>query len=89
MSRLLDYVLLHPLTGICPVGSTGEGPLLSRRLRTEVTASVARHVPDGVWNIPAAVATTLKDVVDDLVAYADAGADAALVTRIQINRINN
>jgi 4-hydroxy-tetrahydrodipicolinate synthase len=79
LGRLLDHVLAHPVTGVAPVGSTGEGPLLSRQIRAAVTAHVAGRVPAGVAVIPAAVATTAADVQADLEAYAEAGAHAALV----------
>ncbi len=80
LTRLLDHVLANKVSGICPIGSTGEGPLLRRDIRVEITAEVAKNVPNGTWNIPAVVATTLGDVLEDLDAYRKSGADAALVT---------
>lgn len=80
LGNLLDHVLEHPITGICPVGSTGEGPLLTREVRTLVTAEVSRRVPAEIWNIPAAVSTTIDDVIEDIQAYSEAGANAVLVT---------
>lgn len=79
LDRLLDHILAHPVTGVAPVGSTGEGPLLSRQARVAVTAHAAGRVPAGIAVIPAAVATTAADVQADLEAYAEAGAHAALV----------
>ena len=80
LHRLLDHVLAYSLTGVCPAGSTGEGPLLSRQVRARLATVVSERVPNNVWNIPAVVATTITEVSEDLSAYADAGADAVLVT---------
>ena len=82
LDRLLDHVLAHPVTGVAPVGSTGEGPLLSRETRVAVAAHVAERLRGshpGLALVPAAVATTHADVLADLDAYAAAGAHAALV----------
>ncbi len=79
LDRLLDHVLAHPVTGVAPTGTTGEGPLLSRPTRTAVAERVAERVEAGTAVIPAAVATTAADVHADLEAYAEAGAHAALV----------
>lgn len=79
LDRLLDHVLAQPLTGVAPVGSTGEGPLLSRQARVAVTTEVVKRADAGRAVVPAAVATTADDVQADLEAYAEAGAHAALV----------
>jgi 4-hydroxy-tetrahydrodipicolinate synthase len=79
LDRLLDHVLAHPVTGVAPVGSTGEGPLLSRRTRVAVIARVSERAVVGTAVIPAAVATTADDVQADAEAYAEAGAHAVLV----------
>ena len=79
LDRLLDHVLAHPVTGIAPTGSTGEGPLLSRQARVAVAARVAERAGVGRAVVPAVVATTADDVQADLEAYAEAGAHAALV----------
>jgi dihydrodipicolinate synthase/N-acetylneuraminate lyase len=79
LSRLLQHILSHPVQGLCPAGTTGEGPLLSRQFRARLTAAVVDLVPTGTPVIPAAVATTISAVQEDLRAYADVGASAVLV----------
>lgn len=78
--QLLDSLMLYSVSGICPVGSTGENPLLERATRVRLTSMVAERVPHGVWNIPASMSNTLAEVVEDIRSYSDAGAHAALVT---------
>jgi len=79
LARLVRHILESGASGICPAGSTGEGPLLSRELRTELTATVAELVTPSTAVIPATVSITPADTVADLEAYAEAGATAALV----------
>lgn len=79
LERILDHILAAPVSGISPSGSTGEGPLLPRSLRTELVAAVVRRVPAGAAVIPGAVTVTAEDVDADLAAYQDAGATAVLV----------
>ncbi|MCL4552230.1 MAG: dihydrodipicolinate synthase family protein, partial [Candidatus Marsarchaeota archaeon] len=78
--RMLERLLSHALSGICPVGSTGEGPLLDRDSRVQMTSIVSSLIPPGVWNIPAVITNTLGDALADIETYADSGADAVLVT---------
>jgi len=79
LARLVHHILGSGASGICPAGSTGEGPLLSRDLRTELTAAVAELATPSTMIIPATVSITPQDTVADLEAYAGAGATAALV----------
>lgn len=78
--RLLESLMSHSVSGICPVGSTGESPLLERATRVRLTSLVSERITEGIWNIPASMSNTLAEVVEDLRLYADAGAHAALVT---------
>ena len=80
LERMLERLLSHALSGICPVGSTGEGPLLDRDSRVQMTSIVSSLIPPGVWNIPAVITNTLGDALADIETYADSGADAVLVT---------
>lgn len=77
--RLLRHIQGAPVNGICPVGSTGEGPLLSRDLRLEVTRVTVEATSDQVIVIPAAVGLTIRDVIEDSISYSRVGADAVLV----------
>lgn len=80
LERMLERLLSRSLSGICPVGSTGEGPLLDRDSRVQMTSIVSSLIPPGVWNIPAVISNTLGDALADIETYADSGADAVLVT---------
>ncbi|MGC8464004.1 MAG: dihydrodipicolinate synthase family protein [Acidimicrobiales bacterium] len=79
LARLVHHILGSGASGVCPAGSTGEGPLLSRALRTELTAAVVGLAPPPTPVIPATVSLTPTDTLADLEAYAEAGATAALV----------
>ncbi|MDA8271423.1 MAG: dihydrodipicolinate synthase family protein [Actinomycetota bacterium] len=80
LERMLERLLSCSLSGICPVGSTGEGPLLDRDSRSQMTSIVSSLLPQGVWNIPAVISNTLGDALADIETYAGAGAHAVLVT---------
>lgn len=80
LEKLVAHIVSYPVSGICPAGSTGEGPLLDRATRFKLTSAVSRLIPSGVWNIPAAMSNVLNDVIEDIRAYEDAGAHAVLVT---------
>lgn len=76
---LLTHILARPVTGICPAGSTGEGPLLGRSVRAELTSAVAATCPPGVEVIPASAGVSVESTTADIDAYAEAGATAVLV----------
>ena len=77
--RIVDHILQNSVHGICPAGSTGEGALLPRSLRAELTAVVVEAAFSETWVIPGIIGTTLVAAREDLAAYADAGASAVLV----------
>lgn len=79
LERLIDHILGAGAVGLCPAGSTGEGPLLAREVRTELVAATAGRAAPGVAIIPATVSVTVESTLADLDAYEQAGATAALV----------
>lgn len=79
LAQLLERVLAAGVRGLAPVGSTGEGPLLSRRLRLAVLEQVLASVPAGMPVIPGVVSTGLEEALTDLDAYGERGATVALV----------
>lgn len=79
LQRLLDRVIDGGVTGICPTGSTGEGPRLTRTQRCEVLRAVREHVGDERLVVPAPSGLTSHDVVGELAEFAGLGADAALI----------
>ncbi|MPZ63593.1 MAG: hypothetical protein GEU93_20420 [Propionibacteriales bacterium] len=76
---LLDRVLDGGIFGICPTGSTGEGPRLTRAQRREVLRAVREHVGDEPLVVPAPSGLTSHDVIDELEEFSGLGADAALI----------
>lgn len=80
LHKLLDKITSNSVSGICPAGSTGEGPLLPRDFRVSITSEVSKRLGPNIWNIPATVSTTVDDTITDIKAYADVGATAVLVT---------
>jgi len=79
MERILDRALAAGVSGVCPVGSTGEGPRLGRARRLAVVEAVVRRVPAGVPVIPAPAVQTLDEGAAELEELAELGAAAALV----------
>jgi dihydrodipicolinate synthase/N-acetylneuraminate lyase len=79
LERILDRALAAGVSGVCPVGSTGEGPRLGRARRLEVVDAVVRRVGDRVPVIPAPAVETLDGGAAELEELAARGAAAALV----------
>lgn len=79
LSRLLDRVVGGGIDGICPTGSTGEGPRLTRSQRLTVLQSVRERVgPDRIV-VPAASSLNLPEAVAEVAELAAAGASAVLL----------
>jgi 4-hydroxy-tetrahydrodipicolinate synthase len=79
LERLVKRVLAGGVTGISPLGSTGEGFSLPLDERLAVTATIAGTVPDGTPVIPGVFAHSHAQAIDEIAAYAERGATAALV----------
>ncbi len=77
LERLVERVVGGGASGISPAGSTGEGALLTRAERLELTGRVRRLTSLPV--ISGLPLTTIADGRAELEALASAGADAALV----------
>lgn len=77
--RLIEHVLEGGVNGVCPVGSTGEGPRLTLEVRRMVTASVRAAVPEAIPVVAAPAALNADDIVTEIEELAGAGADAVLV----------
>jgi dihydrodipicolinate synthase/N-acetylneuraminate lyase len=78
LDRLVERVLVGGADGLSPVGSTGEGALLTREQRLAVTARVRKLAPAGTPVVPGVPVVTLADGQAELAALADLGATAAL-----------
>ncbi|WP_195909116.1 dihydrodipicolinate synthase family protein [Microlunatus sp. Gsoil 973] len=79
MERLLSRVTEGGVDAICPTGSTGEGPRLTRAQRSDVTRLIREIVGPDRLLVPGASAMTVDDAVAEIGDLADAGADAVLL----------
>lgn len=79
LERLVERVVGGGVTGVCPVGSTGEGTRLTARQRHAVVERVRALVPRDVALIPSPSTLVPTGTVEDVEALAELGADAVLV----------
>lgn len=79
LDRLLARVIDGGVTGVCPTGSTGEGPRLTRSQRLEVTRRVRAALGPERLLVPAASANSVIDAVAEIDDLAQAGAAAVLL----------
>lgn len=79
LERLVERVVAGGVRGVCPTGSTGEGPRLTRRERVAVAHAVRAVLPDDLPMVPGLVAGTAAEALEELGELAAAGATAALV----------
>jgi 4-hydroxy-tetrahydrodipicolinate synthase len=79
LGRLVDHIVAGGADGLCPAGSTGEGPLLARETRVALVQAVAGMAPGGTPVIPGTLSVNAEATLADIDAYADAGATAVLV----------
>lgn len=79
LSRLIERACSAGINGLCPVGSTGEGPHLSAAQRLEVINRVLQEVGTAKPVIPGIACTDIDSARRQLDGCANAGALAALV----------
>lgn len=79
LGRLVEHILSGGGDGLCPAGSTGEGPLLARETRVELVKTVVGMAPAGTPVIPGTLSVNPEATLADIDAYAGAGATAVLV----------
>jgi dihydrodipicolinate synthase/N-acetylneuraminate lyase len=79
LRNLAERVAGRGVTGVSPLGSTGEGYSLGLEQRLAVTGTVARTVPAGTPVIPGVFAHNHEQAVAEIAAYADHGGTAVLV----------
>lgn len=80
LGHLVERVVERGVSGISPLGSTGEGYSLSLEQRLGVLDTVANLVPAGMPVIAGVFAHNPELAVAEIAAYADHGATAALLT---------
>lgn len=78
LGRLVERLVDRGVTGISPLGSTGEGYSLGLEQRLAVVETVTRSVPAGMPVIPGVFAHNHEQAVDEIAAYADRGGTAVL-----------
>ena len=78
LRQLVERLLSRGVTGISPLGSTGEGYSLDLDQRLAVVDTVAASVPPGTPVIPGMFAHNHEQAVAEIAAYADHGGTAVL-----------
>jgi len=78
LRELVERLLSRGVTGISPLGSTGEGYSLDLNQRLAVTGTVAAAVPPGTAVIPGMFAHNQEQAVAEIAGYADQGGTAVL-----------
>ncbi|TWU31341.1 dihydrodipicolinate synthase family protein [Novipirellula artificiosorum] len=80
LQRLIDHVIAGGVAGVFILGSTGEAPSLSYRLRREMIKEVTRRVEGRVPVLVGVTDTAFVESVALAQHAADCGADAAVLT---------
>ncbi len=79
LGNLTQRLVERGVTGMSPLGSTGEGYSLDLEQRLSVVDTVVRAVPQGMPVIPGVFAHNHEQASVEIAAYADRGGTAALV----------
>ena len=79
LRQLVERLVSKGVTGISPLGSTGEGYSLGLEQRLAVVDTVAGAVPAGMPVIPGVFAHNHEQAVAEIAAYAEHGGTAVLV----------
>jgi 4-hydroxy-tetrahydrodipicolinate synthase len=78
LRQLVERVVAGGVTGVSPLGSTGEGYSLSLEQRLAVAGTVAAAVPAGMPVIPGVFAHNHEQALAEIAAYAGHGGTAVL-----------
>ncbi|TAK93988.1 MAG: dihydrodipicolinate synthase family protein [Verrucomicrobia bacterium] len=79
LEKLIEHILSGGVNGLFILGTTGEGPSLSYRLRRELVERVCRQVKQRVPVLVGITDTAFVESINVARASADAGADAVVV----------
>ena len=79
LRQLVQRLVERGVTGISPLGSTGEGYSLSLDARLAVIETVAGAVPEGMPVIPGLFAASHEQAVTEIAAYAGRGVTGVLI----------
>lgn len=77
--RLASGLVERGVRGVCPAGTTGEGPSLPLADRLALVAAVASSVPAGTPVVPGVFQDSVLDTLREVEAYAEQGAAGVLV----------
>lgn len=80
VERMAERICGEGVVAVCPGGTTGEGPRLSRAERADLVSRWASLVPKGVGVVGAVSSGSLSETLAELEDQAAAGASAALIT---------
>ena len=80
LERLLDHVIKGGVSAVFILGTTGEAPSLSYRLRREMITQTVRIVSGRIPVLVGVTDTAFVESVDLAQYAADCGADAAVLT---------
>ena len=78
--KVIEHVIDGGVSALFAFGSTGEGPSLSRKLRSEFVRLVCDTVKDRVPVLVGIIGTCMQDIVRDAADYQIAGASAMVLT---------
>jgi 4-hydroxy-tetrahydrodipicolinate synthase len=79
LERLIEHILAGGVNGLFILGTTGEGPSLSYRLRSELIQRVCKQVHQRVPVLVGITDTSFVESVNVARSAADSGADALVV----------
>lgn len=77
--RLVEHIIKGGVNGVFALGSTGEGPCLSYRLRREMIRETCQSVSSRIPVLVAISDTSIEESIDLAKVAADAGADAVVL----------
>ena len=80
LERLVGHMIAGGIHGLFALGSTGEGPNLSYRLRAELVQRFCQIVKGRVPILVSVTDTAFEESVRMLKVAAEAGADAVVLT---------
>ena len=80
VERIVHRVCDSGVVAVCPAGTTGEGPRLTRAQRIDLTRHCADQVPRTVHIVAGTVSASVAETLAEIEDLAAAGAHAVLVT---------
>lgn len=79
LARLIDYVLQGGVDSLFLLGTTGEGPCLSKKVKTAMIRSASKHLKGRTKNLIGITDTSPQETIRWSYVAADHGADAVVL----------